>query len=49
MGAERPPLSSVESVREELRRLGYLDSSLDRFVLPWLQRQTPTPAYTRAT
>jgi putative oxidoreductase len=23
--------------------------SLDRFVLPWLQRQTPTPAYTRAT
>jgi len=30
---ERPPLASVESVREELRRLGYLDSSLDRFVL----------------
>jgi putative oxidoreductase len=23
--------------------------SLDRFVLTWLQRQTPTPAYTRAT
>ncbi len=33
MSAERPPLASVESVREELKRLGYLDSSLDRFVL----------------
>ena len=32
-GAARPPLASVDSVREELRRLGYLDSSLDRFVL----------------
>lgn len=29
----RPPLSNVEAVREELRRLGYLDSGLDRFVL----------------
>ncbi len=27
------PLHSVEAVREELRRLGYLDSGLDRFVL----------------
>jgi hypothetical protein len=27
------PLSSVEQVREELRRLGYLESGLDRFVL----------------
>jgi hypothetical protein len=32
-GAARPPLASIDSVREELRRLGYLDSSLDRFVL----------------
>ena len=29
----RPPIASVETVREELKRLGYLDSSLDRFVL----------------
>ena len=28
-----PPLASVEQVREELKRLGYLDSGLDRFVL----------------
>ncbi len=33
MSAERPPLSSVDAVRDELRRLGYLDSGLDRFVL----------------
>jgi hypothetical protein len=30
---ERPQIAPVESVREELRRLGYLDSGLDRFVL----------------
>ena len=30
---ERPPIASVEEVRDELRRLGYLDSGLDRFVL----------------
>jgi type I phosphodiesterase/nucleotide pyrophosphatase len=30
---DRPPLSSVDAVRDELRRLGYLDSGLDRFVL----------------
>jgi len=30
---ERTPIASVEAVRDELRRLGYLDSSLDRFVL----------------
>jgi hypothetical protein len=30
---ERPPISSVDAVRDELRRLGYLDSGLDRFVL----------------
>jgi hypothetical protein len=29
----RPPLASVDVVRDELRRLGYLDSGLDRFVL----------------
>jgi len=33
MASERPPLASVREVREELRRLGYLDSGLDRFVL----------------
>ena len=30
---ERAPLASVDEVREELRRLGYLDRGLDRFVL----------------
>jgi hypothetical protein len=30
---ERPPIASVEQVREELRKLGYLDSGLGRFVL----------------
>lgn len=33
MTEDRPPLSSVEAVRDELRRLGYLDHGLDRFVL----------------
>ncbi|MFN8095041.1 MAG: alkaline phosphatase family protein [Vicinamibacteria bacterium] len=33
MDEKRPPLASVDAVREELRRLGYLDSGLDRFVL----------------
>jgi hypothetical protein len=33
MDEPRPPLASVDAVREELRRLGYLDSGLDRFVL----------------
>jgi hypothetical protein len=28
-----PPISSVQQVREELKRLGYLDTGLDRFVL----------------
>ena len=28
-----PPLASVEQVRAELKRLGYLESGLDRFVL----------------
>ena len=48
MGAERPPLSSVETVREELRRLGYLDSSLDRFVLTGAAGATPLGASLRA-
>jgi hypothetical protein len=30
---ERSPIASVEHVRDELKRLGYLDSGLDRFVL----------------
>jgi type I phosphodiesterase/nucleotide pyrophosphatase len=47
-GAARPPLSSVESVREELRRLGYLDSSLDRFVLASAADQGPLAASVRA-
>ena len=33
MSEGRPPLSSVDEVRAELRRLGYLDSGLERFVL----------------
>ena len=48
MGAERPPLASVETVREELRRLGYLDSSLDRFVLTGASGATPLGASLRA-
>jgi len=48
MSAERPPLASVETVREELRRLGYLDSSLDRFVLTGASGGTPLRASLRA-
>lgn len=33
----RPPLASVDQVREELRRLGHLDRGLDRFVLEELR------------
>ena len=33
MDAERPPVTSVDDVRGELRRLGYLESGFDRFVL----------------
>lgn len=33
MSADKPPKSSVAEVREQLRRLGYLDSGFDRFVL----------------
>jgi hypothetical protein len=33
MPEDRQPVASVEEVRAELKRLGYLDSGLDRFVL----------------
>ncbi len=39
--SERVPIASVEDVRGELRRLGYLESGLDRFVLGGVAR---TPA-----
>lgn len=48
MGADPAPRSSVESVREELRRLGYLDSSLDRFLLSDAAAATPLAASRRA-
>lgn len=41
MASERPPLASVTAVREELRRLGYLDSGLDRFVLGGARSASP--------
>lgn len=48
MTASRPPLASVDTVRAELRRLGYLDSSLDRFVLGGAGGTTPVGASLRA-
>jgi hypothetical protein len=48
MSGDRPPLASVETVRDELRRLGYLDSSLDRFVLTGAPGTTPVRASLRA-
>jgi hypothetical protein len=48
MGDARPPLASVDAVREELRRLGYLDSSLDRFVLGGAGSASPFRASLRA-
>lgn len=48
-GAPRPPLASVETVREELRRLGYLDSGLDRFVLRAAGGESPLRASWRAS
>src|SRR5262245_61327810 len=44
MDPARPPLASVEAVREELKRLGYLDSGLDRFVLAGALRGSPVRA-----
>jgi hypothetical protein len=48
MDASLPPRASVEAVREELKRLGYLDSSLDRFVLTGASGGTPVRASLRA-
>jgi hypothetical protein len=48
MDPDRPPLASVEAVREELRRLGYLDRGLDRFVLGGAGRGSPLRASLRA-
>ncbi len=47
-GDPLPPRASVDSVRDELRRLGYLDSSLDRFVLQGASGRTPLAASLRA-
>jgi hypothetical protein len=41
------PIASVDQVREELRRLGYLDSGLDRFVLGGGGRASPVGALFR--
>jgi hypothetical protein len=48
MGSPRPPLAHVDDVREELRRLGYLDHGLDRFVLAGARTTTPLRASARA-
>lgn len=40
----RSPLASVDDVRAELRRLGYLESGLDRFVLSGGKARTPARA-----
>lgn len=44
MVSPRPPLLSVEQVREELRRLGYLETGLDRFVLSGAGAASPLRA-----
>ena len=44
MPERHPPLSSVEAVRDELKRLGYLDSGLDRFVLGGAGASSPLRA-----
>lgn len=44
MTDERRPIASVEEVREQLRRLGYLDSGLDRFVLAGAATLSPLRA-----
>lgn len=44
MDEQRPPVASVEQVREELKRLGYLDRGLDRFVLAGAGRATTVAA-----
>jgi hypothetical protein len=44
----RAPIASVDEVREQLRRLGYLDSGLDRFVLGGAGAVSPLRASLRA-
>jgi hypothetical protein len=39
-----PPLSSVDAIRDELRRLGYLDHGVDRFVLGGAGQASPARA-----
>jgi hypothetical protein len=48
MASPRGPLSSVEQVRDELRRLGYLEHGLDRFVLAGAGSTSPARASARA-
>ena len=48
MASPRGPLSSVEQVRDELRRLGYLEHGVDRFVLAGAASTSPTRASARA-
>lgn len=43
-----PPLLPVEAVRDQLRRLGYLDSGLDRFVLGTSAPRSPLRASAHA-
>jgi hypothetical protein len=45
--SEREPLASVDAVRTELKRLGYLDSGLDRFVLAGAGSASPFAACAR--
>lgn len=47
MEEQRPPVASVEHVREELKRLGYLDRGLDRFVLAGAGRASTAAAAAR--
>jgi len=48
MDEPHSPLASVDVVRDELRRLGYLDSGLDRFVLGGGAASSPLRASLRA-
>ncbi|HUG52759.1 MAG TPA: alkaline phosphatase family protein [Vicinamibacteria bacterium] len=48
MASPRGPLSSVDEVRDELRRLGYLEHGLDRFVLSGAVSSGPARASARA-
>jgi hypothetical protein len=48
MAEDHTPLSSVEAVRDELRRLGYLDSGIGRFVLAGAGGPSPLRASLRA-